>query len=49
MAHTYTLTVVTEQPMDDATRMGLCDIITDVIQAEGIEVTEAVIVRPAEQ
>lgn len=46
MTYAYTLILVTTEKLDDATRLGLCDIVTDVIEGEGVEVAEAVTIRP---
>jgi hypothetical protein len=46
MAYAYILTLVTTEELNDATRLGLCDIVTEVIEAEGVEVAVAVTIRP---
>lgn len=47
VAYAYTLALVTVEELNDATRLGLCDIVTDVIEGEGVEVANAITIRLA--
>jgi hypothetical protein len=41
----YTVTLIATQKMPEAVRLGLADIITDVVEAEDVELAEAVLIE----
>lgn len=47
VAYAYTLALVTVEELNDATRLGLCDIVTEVVEGEGVEVANAITIRLA--
>lgn len=42
MPYTYTINLTVDEKLSHALRDGLCDVITEVVEGDDVEVTEAV-------